>query len=199
MTFQEQEIFERMKAIGVFVQVHARIRSGRHTCIYCNGDALLSQPSLVNTATFFLSQQVRHDGIEVVVGPPMGGITIAFSMAGILGCSFALAERGIDGRLFFSQTFQEIVRGKRVLIVDDVITSGTSDQEVISLLLEVGAIPVKAAALISRKALSPISKRLGIPVVSLIKYPVRSWTKDTCPLCKKGIPVDPHYGHGPEN
>ena len=118
-----------------------------------------------------------------MAAPAVGGIVIGFAVAQALGVPFVFTER-VDGEMALRRSF-EVPRDARILVVEDVVTTGGSVREVIDLVTAEGADVVGVAALIDRGA----SKAFDVPLAALLELEVTSWEPDECSLCAAGEPV----------
>ena len=134
-----------------------------------------------------LAENFRELKIEVVIAPAMGGVFVSHETARALGVRAIFAER-VNGELTLRRGFS-IKPGERVLVVEDVITTGKSTKETINLVQREGGVVIAAASLVDR---SGGKADIGVSYRSLVTLSVPSYTPETCPLCKAGSkPVKP--------
>ena len=125
--------------------------------------------------------------IDVVIAPALGGVFVSHETARALGVRALFAER-VNGELMLRRGFA-IKDGERVLVVEDVITTGRSTKETIEVAKQAGGVVVAAGSLVDR---SNGKADLGVPYKSLVTLDVPSYPADSCPLCKSGsIPIKP--------
>jgi orotate phosphoribosyltransferase len=122
--------------------------------------------------------------IDIVIGPALGGVTFAYEMARQIGALGLFAERE-NGVMSLRRGFS-IPQGARVLVVEDVITTGGSVLEVIDVVKKLGGQVVGVASLVDR---SNGKTNLGYPLFSLLPLEVISYQPEECPLCKAGLPL----------
>lgn len=175
------EIFEKS---GVLLEGHFLLTSGRHSQRYMQIAQVLQYPRYNTELCEYLVEPYRNQGIELVVGPAMGGIIIAYEAGKQLDCSAFFAERE-EGKMAFRRGFK-ISEGQKVLVVEDVITTGGSVKEVIDLALQEGAQVVGAASFVDR---SRGQVDLGVPLTSLVSVNIETFEKEDCPLCAQGVPL----------
>lgn len=171
---------------GATLHGHFLLTSGRHSGTYLEKFHLLARPDYLEPFCAALAEHFRPLGVDVVAGPTTGGIILAYNVARLLGARAAYAERN-EGR--FGRTFRRGVplrAGERVVIVDDVQTTGGSVRDVIDAVRSAGAEPVAAGLLIDRSA---GRVDLGIPYWAVYSAPVESYAADECPLCRQGLPL----------
>lgn len=164
---------------------HFHLTSGRHSGQYMQCAKVLQYPDLTETLCKDLAGRFQGKKINVVVGPAMGGIIVAYEMARQLKAKAIFAER-VNEKLELRRGFS-IKPEDNVLIVEDVITTGGSVKELIDLVKKTGAAITGAALLVDRSA---GKVDLGVRTESLLSMEVVSYDKEQCPLCKENIPVD---------
>ncbi|MDS1029628.1 orotate phosphoribosyltransferase [Bacillota bacterium LX-D] len=174
-----EQIFLDSEAL---LQGHFRLTSGRHSDRYIQCAKVLQYPEYTTKLCGELARRFQNTGVELVVGPAMGGIVIAYEVARQLNVQTFFAERE-DNEMKFRRGFA-IKPGQKVLIVEDVITTGGSVLEVINLVRAAGGEVVGAGVLVDRSA-GKIN--LGVPTESLLSFEVQSYPPEECPLCQEGI------------
>lgn len=179
-----EEILELFTKTDVLKSGHFLLTSGLHSGKYLQCAQLLQYPDATEKAVGELAKRFKEVGIETVVGPAMGGIIISYEMARQLGARSIFAERE-DGKMTFRRGFT-IKPGEKVLVVEDVVTTGGSVKEVISLIKELGGEVAAVAALVDR---SGGKVDFGVPAHYLLDLEVKAYAPDECPLCKDGIPI----------
>ena len=132
-----------------------------------------------------MAEKFKDAGIETVVGPVTGGILLAHETGKALGTRAIFTER-VDGKMTFRRGFS-LHEGERVLIVEDIVTTGGSIKEVIDVVKEHGGIPVAVSMLVDR---SGGKVNFGdVPCTALLHMDVETWAPAECPLCRDGIPM----------
>ena len=183
----ESDVVETLRASQALKQGHFLLSSGRHSDKYIEKFDLLRRPAATATVCEQIANSFRDRGIDVVVGPTTGGVILAFEVARQLGVQAAYAERtesGESGREFRRGT--TFGPGSRVLVVDDILTTGGSLRETLAALR---AHPVEltgVAVLVDR---SGGTVDVGVPIVALATMEVASWEAADCPLCSRGVPL----------
>ena len=178
------EIIEQFKNSGALLDGHFLLTSGRHSEKYFEKFTLLKHPKIVETLCRQMANAFRNQKIDLVVGAATGGILLAHEVAKNLDTIGIFAER-VSGKMIFRRGFA-IKKGQRILLVDDVITTGGSVFEMLDLAKFAGAEIVGIAALFDR---SGCEIDFGCPTVALHTEKINSWNKSECPLCKKRIPL----------
>lgn len=168
---------------GALLTGHFQLSSGLHSDQYMQCALLLSHPDRAESIGRALAE-LLDEPVDIVVSPAMGGVVIGQEVARALKLRHLFAERE-NGVMTLRRGFS-LAPGQRVVVVEDVITTGKSSREVIDLIRSKGAVPAAALAIVRRSAEPP---DLGVPVRSLLDHPIRSFRPEECPLCKQGSPV----------
>jgi len=174
------DIFEKT---GAMLSGHFLLTSGRHSDKYFQCAMVLQHPRHCRALCRELAARFASEGVETVVGPAMGGIVMAYEAASALEVRSLFTERE-NGKMALRRGFT-ISPGERVLVVEDVVTTGGSVKEVIQLIRELGGTVVGAGVLVDR---SGGGAGLGVRTESLMEIPAVSYSPDRCPLCMQGIP-----------
>jgi orotate phosphoribosyltransferase len=163
---------------------HYVLSSGLHSRDYFQCARVLQYPSLTSRLCQALSERFIMDQVTCVVAPAMGGILVAYETARHLGTRSIFAER-TDEKLMFRRGFQ-VGPQDRVLVMEDVITTGGSAQEVVTLVRDAGAHVVGIGALIDR---SGGWTAFDVKFHALLSVDVKTFEPERCPLCKEEIPM----------
>jgi orotate phosphoribosyltransferase len=181
-------LLERLKAVGALKEGHFLLASGLHSDRYIEKFDLLRQPGATSEVCRGFVDAFQREPIDVVVGPTTGGIILAFEVARQLGVGAAYAERHADGsagREFRRGT--AFTPGQRVLVVDDILTTGGSVRETLAALAREPVEVVAVGVLVDR---SGGSVRFGdVPLMALATLSVSTWEPHSCPLCDRGTPL----------
>ncbi len=172
------ELFERF---GVLNKGHFKLSSGRHSDTYLQCARILEHPRVAASLGDAIAKRYP-DGADVVASPALGGILIGNAVAYAIGCRFLFAERA-DGTMTFRRG-QAVGAGERVLVVEDVITTGGSAAEVIALCETEGAAVIGVGALVDRSEEPP-----PFHLEALLRVVAKSWDVRDCPLCARGEPL----------
>lgn len=175
---------EAIKRTGVLKEGHFLLSSGRHSAQYMQCAQLLQYPNDAEQTGKALAGLFRHEKVDVVVGPALGGVIIAHEVARALGARCLFAERK-DGKMELRRGFT-IQPGERVLAIEDVVTTGGSVQEVVTLLEGMGAEIVGIGSIVDRSGGNTPFK---YPYRALTAIHIESYAPGDCPLCKQGLPV----------
>ncbi len=182
-----EEILDIYKKTGALLTGHFLLSSGLHSEQYLQSALVLQQPDIATKLCAALADHFRGQGIEVVIAPALGGVFVSHETARALGVRALFAER-VNGELTLRRGFT-IKPGERVLVVEDVITTGKSTRETIVVVKKAGGVAVAAGSLVDR---SGGRADIGVPYRSLVTLDVPTYAPESCPLCKSGsTPVKP--------
>jgi orotate phosphoribosyltransferase len=180
-------ILETLRNSGALKEGHFVLSSGRHSDQYIEKFDLLRKPRATSEVCRFIAENFRDQQIDVIVGPTTGGVILAFEVARQLGVAAAYAERSSDGeaRREFRRgtTFPS---GGRVLVVDDILTTGGSIRETLDAL---AAHPVEVAGVAVLVDRSGGEADLGVRYEALATMDITTWDASDCPMCRRGQPV----------
>jgi len=193
MTIASSDVERVFRESGALREGHFILASGRHSSLYLEKFQVLQHPADTERLCGAIAAWARPLGVESVAGPTTGGIILAHEVARQLGVRAIYAERrdGAPGREF--RRGFALAPGERVLVVDDIMTTGGSVQETIDAVRSAGGAVAGAAVLVDR---SSGAIRLDVPVQSLWRLEIPSFAPAECPLCAKGMPAT-HPGTTP--
>ncbi|MCL2290583.1 MAG: orotate phosphoribosyltransferase [Bacteroidetes bacterium] len=174
-------VIEQLKQSEALLEGHFLLSSGRHSNRYCQCAKLLQYPHRAEKVLAVVAEKLKDTPIDIVVGPAMGGIIVAYELGRQLGVPAIFTERE-DGKMTLRRGF-EIHPNQRVLVTEDVVTTGKSSLETIEVLKQHGAEVVGIACIANRS-----TGDIGYPIFDAIKLDIQSWEPEDCPLCKEGIP-----------
>jgi orotate phosphoribosyltransferase len=185
MTDRTRDTLSAFEQTGAYLQGHFRLTSGLHSPEYLQCAKVLQYPNYAERFAREIKEQFEGLTLDLVCAPAMGGLIIGHEVARAFGVRFIFTERDADGKMTLRRGFA-VTPGERVLIVEDVITTGGSTREVVELLRSLGANVVAAASIIDR---SGGSAEVGVPRVALGTLTVTAYDPATCPLCASGLAV----------
>jgi orotate phosphoribosyltransferase len=178
----ETEVLAALKEAHAILHGHFQLTSGRHSDTYVQCARVLEDPALTTRLARAIVAALPADaGVDLVAAPAVGGIIIGFAVAQALGVRFIFSERE-RGAMRFRRAF-DVPAGARVLVVEDVVTTGGSVADVVGLVREAGGVPVTVASLIDRGG----PKSFDVPLHPLLRLEVESWEADSCALCADGV------------
>lgn len=185
MTLTSESVLDLFRQTGAYLSGHFRLTSGLHSPEYLQCAKVLQYPQHAEAMGRALAaaMQVKPD---VVVSPAMGGLIIGHEVARAFGVRHIFTERDADRKMVLRRGFA-ITPGEKVVVIEDVITTGGSSVEVIELLRSMGATVIAAGSVIDR---SGGKADLGVPRAALATLTVTAAEQAQCPLCAKGVPVE---------
>ncbi|HNT37365.1 MAG TPA: orotate phosphoribosyltransferase, partial [bacterium] len=178
------DLLSLLSQTGAWCKGHFLLSSGRHSDQYIQCARLFENPLHGEIFGTALAREFQNCVVDVVVGPALGGILLAYDVGRSLGKRVLFAERA-DGKMSFRRGFC-IKPGEKVLVVEDVVTTGGSVQEVAELVRQSGGNVVGIGSIVLRR--SP-GVDLDFSVKTLLEFEVPSYAPDSCPLCSQGIPI----------
>lgn len=180
----QEEVLRLFEEKDALLTGHFRLSSGLHSEKYLQCALVLQHPDAAGRIGAAMAGLFADEKPDCVVGPAIGGIVVAQEVGRALGVRAMFSEREGD-RMTLRRGFS-IEKGERVLIVEDVITTGGSVQEAVDALVGLGANVVGVGVIIDR---SGGRASFSVPFKSLAKLEVDAFTEDECPLCRRGEPV----------
>jgi orotate phosphoribosyltransferase len=165
---------------------HFLLASGLHSPAYLEKFKVLQHPKYVELLCTEIARRFSDAHIDVVLGPTTGGVLLAYEVGKQLGVRGIFAERDDANKCRVLRRGFEIKPGERVLLVDDILTTGGSVRETVQVVTEHGGTLVGIAVLADR---SGKQLDMGAPLTSLLKLDIETYSADNCPLCKQGIPL----------
>ena len=176
-----------LREVGALQEGHFLLSSGRHSDRYVEKFALLMRPRETEQVCRGFVERFAGAGVETVAGPTTGGILLAFEVGRQLGARAVYAERaegGTGGREFRrGATFRP---GERVLVVDDILTTGGSVRDTLAALERHGVEVAGVGVLVDR---SGGAVDFGVPLVPLLTVDIATYPPADCPLCRDGLPL----------
>jgi len=177
----EKRVLEVLKEAGVLQEGHFLLTSGRHSNKYMQCAKLFRNTKYSEELCAALAEQFMDDKIDVVIGPALGAVQMAYEVSRTIGCENFFAERD-NGVMTLRRGFT-FEPGQRVLVVEDVVTTGGSVREVIDIVKEQGGIVAGVGVIVDRTG---GNIDFGAPLKAVISVKIESWEADSCPLCASG-------------
>ena len=178
------ELLDLFRRCGALLEGHFRLSSGLHSSGYLQSALLLQHPQHAEALGRAIGDRARDLRPDVVLSPALGGVVIGQEVGRALGVRAIFAERQ-DGALMLRRGFT-LGGSDRVLIVEDVLTTGGSTRETMQVAQAAGAQVVGAASIVDR---SGGSARLDVPFHALLDIALPTYEPDQCPLCAQGLPI----------
>lgn len=174
-------VIDILKEVGALLEGHFLLSSGRHSDRYCQCAKLMQYPDKAEKVLSVVTEKLKDVEFDIVLGPAMGGIVVAYELGRQLGKPAIFTER-VDGVMSLRRGF-EIEPGQKVLITEDVVTTGKSSLETAEVIKSLGGEVVGIACIVDRR-----SNEVELPIYSAIQLDIKSYDKEECPLCKENIP-----------
>ena len=179
------DVIKIFRQAGALLEGHFQFTSGRHGRQFLQAARVLQFPEYTSTLCGGMAACFEHEDIQLVVGPATGGIILAYETARHLKCRSAFTEKDGDGGMALKRGFA-LVPGTRVLVVEDIITTGGSVKKTVDHLRQRGAEVAGVAVLIDRSAGEAAFDCRFAP---LARLDMESWAPEKCPLCCKKLPL----------
>ena len=181
-----EKTIELLKKSHALLEGHFILSSGKHSDKYVQCAKLIQNPRYCEEVAKIIADKIKKAGIEVdlCVGPAMGGIIVAYEVARALGVDAIFTERE-NNEMTLRRGF-EIREGQKVIIVEDVITTGKSSFETVDVIREHGGEVVALTSIVNRSHNDEIN---GLPLISATKIEVNAWDPDDLPEDLKDIPA----------
>ena len=180
----KERALEILKEAGVLLEGHFLLTSGRHSGRYLQCARIFRNTRYSEELCAALAAHFKDDRVDIVIGPALGAVQMAYEVSRALGCANFFAERE-DGSMTLRRGFA-IEPGQRVLVVEDVVTTGGSVREVLEIVRQAGGEIVGVGSIVDRTG-GRID--FGVPFHSVISMEVESYEPSECPLCKAGAPA----------
>lgn len=198
----KNEIITILKKVGAILSDdHFVGTSGRHLDTYINKDKLFPHTAETSRVGELFAEKCKNLDIDVVAAPAMGGIILSQWTAHHLSKIKGKEIQGVyaekkDHELKFTRGYDEVVRQKKVLVIEDLTTTGGSLKKVIDAVQQNGGVVVAASVMLNKDPILVTEKTFGVPFYPLAELPVNSYRALECPLCKNNVPVNTSVGHG---
>lgn len=206
-----EEILQIFKKVGGYITgSHIVYTSGKHGEAYLNKDAIYPHTKEISKICREIAERFKDKDIEMVASPALGGIILsqwtAHYLTDISGKKvLALyTEKVPDESLpggnnqVFKRGYDKLIRGKKVLIVEDITTTGGSVKKVIESVRKAGGEVVAVVVLVNRDPVNINSDSIEAPFYPLAEVKMSAWEEKDCPLCKRGVPINTTVGKGRE-
>ena len=179
------DVVEILKECGALLEGHFLLSSGKHSNKYCQCAKLLQYPDKAKKVISIVKDKVSPLDLDVIVGPAMGGITAAYELGRQLGIKAIFTER--ENNVMTLRRGFEIKPGDRILIMEDVVTTGKSSGETVKVIENLGGTVVGIGCIVDRKV-----SEIQLPIYSSVELFFDTYDEESCPLCEKGSkPVKP--------
>jgi orotate phosphoribosyltransferase len=197
------QVLSLLKQTGaVLTDSHFVGTSGKHFATYINKDALYPHTKETSEICKMMAEKVKGLEIDAVIGPSVGGIILSqwaahhlseLKKREVLGI---YTEKNEEGGQIFKRGYDKQVSGKKVIIVEDLTTTGGSAKKVAETAKAAGAEVVGVVVMVNKNPKEVTSEFFGVPFYYLDVLEVPVYDEAECPLCKSGVPIDVRVGHG---
>ena len=183
-----RETREILAGCDALLEGHFRYTSGRHGSVYFEKIRVAQHPELVMRLAELMERRLAGlgQGAEIVCAPAFGALVFGFALAYRLELPFAFLQRGSDEKMRLRSGFTEVEPGRKVLMVEDVTTTGGSVRESMDVLEQRG-LSISAVGLLVDRTGGNLD--LGVPYRALLTVNAESWPPEECPLCSRGLPL----------
>ncbi len=196
-------IIDILKKTGSIIENgHFVGTSGRHMSTYINKNLLLTNPIYSSKVGKLLAEKVKNKKIEIVVAPAVAGITLgqwtAYHLSK-LNKKIVLSvytEKDAKNNQIFKRGYDLLVKNRKTLIIEDIVTTGGSVKKVIKSIKKAGGTISAVCVMVNKDPEMVNSKTFGVPFIALSEYKVKSYEPKNCPFCKNGIAFNTNFGHG---
>lgn len=176
-----ERTLELLKETGALLEGHFLLSSGMHSNRYVQCAKLIMHPEKCEEVAGIIAKKLEGESFDLVVGPAMGGIIIAYEVARALKLPAIFTER-VEGEMALRRGFK-VEPGMRVLIVEDVVTTAKSSMESARVIEALGAKVTALASIVDRTG----GRQIPLPLFSAIKLDIESYAPEACPLCAEEI------------
>ncbi len=181
---ESNKLLTLLQETGAMLDGHFLLTSGRHSNVYIEKFRILEHPHALDDVCRVMAETVENQNVELVLGAAIGGILIAGGVGRHLGVKHIFSER-VDGKMELRRGFS-IIKGQRIIIVEDIITTGGSVFELIQLAKDYEAEIIHVVNLVDR---SSGGVNFKVPTTALLTIPSESWEPEDCPLCQQGVAI----------
>ena len=200
---QNKKVMQLLIKVGAIKDNdHFVYTSGKHARSYINKDALYPHTKYVSSVAKIIAQKYATKKIDIVVGPSIGGIIISqwtahhlsrLKKKDIIGI---YTEKAPDKNQILTRGYDSYVKGRNVLVVEDIVTTGETVKKVINSIQNAGGTVVGACSIVNKDPIHIDPKFIGVPYDFLTIVDTSVYDEKDCPLCKENIPINTVLGHG---
>lgn len=197
------DIVKVLEDVGAIIQNdHFVLKSGKHASKYINKDALYPHTDLTSQACREIAERTKDLEFDTVVGPALGGIILsqwtAWHLSEIKNKEIfgVYTEKDSNEDQIFTRGYDQLIKGKKVLITEDITSTGGSAKSVMDAVTKAGGEVVGVAVLVNRNPSGVTSEYFGVPFYPLGELVVEVYEESECPMCAEDKPVNVNVGHG---
>ena len=199
----DSKIIKILKKIGaVLTHDHFVYTSGKHGSVYINKDAVYPHTEETSEIGKLFAEKFKDEDIDVVAAPALGGIILsqwtAYHLSKLKGKKVlgVYTEKTPEKNQIFTRGYDKLVKGKNVLVIEDLTTTGGSVKKVVDSVRAVGGKVVAVCVMVNRDPVNVTSEMVGGPFSALGVLKASAFDESVCPLCKKNVPINTDVGHG---
>jgi orotate phosphoribosyltransferase len=207
---REETIIDLLKTVGaILTNDHFVYTSGKHGSVYINKDFLYPHVGMVSEVGKMFAEKYKNKNIDVVAAPAVGGTVLttwtAYHLSRlkkkeVMGV-YTEKDKGTtasaaESEQIFRRGYDKFVKGKNVLVIEDLTTTGISVKRTVDAVRKAGGKVVAVCVMVNRDPKNVNSKTVGAPFYSLGVFPAVAYSEKDCPLCKNNIPINTQIGHG---
>lgn len=210
MPSQPTNVITILKKTGAVIEnSHFVFTSGKHGDIYINKDTLYPYTQATSQVCLMIAKLYKNKAVDVVVAPAVGGTILSQWVAYHLSrlkkkevfSAYTEKDKGTlasaaESDQLFRRGYDQLVKNKKVLVLEDLTTTGMSVKKVVTAVKKAKGKVVGVCVMVNRDPKHVTSKLMGAPFKALATFPAQAWDEADCPLCKKGIPINTTVGHG---
>lgn len=210
MQQKNEEVIEILKNIGaVITDDHFVYTSGKHGSVYINKDAVYPHTAQSSRVGELFAEKHKNMDIDIVVAPAVGGTILAqwtaFHLSRLKGKEVLMAytekDKGTlasaaESQHVFRRGYDKLVKGKNVLVVEDLTTTGMSVKKVVDAVKSLGGNVVAVSVMVNRNPDNVNEAFVGVPFSALGVLKAEAFDENVCPLCSKNVPINTSIGHG---
>ena len=192
-----------LKKVGaVITDSHFVYTSGKHGSVYVNKDAVYPHTAETSRIGELFAEKYKDIDIDVVAAPALGGIIlsqwVAFHLSKLKGKEIlgVYTEKTADKQMIFTRGYDKLVKGKNILVIEDLTTTGGSVKKEVDTVKVAGGNVVAVCVMVNRDPEHVTSEVVGGPFSALGILKASAFDEAVCPLCKENVPINTDVGHG---
>ena len=196
-------VVDILKKVGaVITDSHFVYTSGKHGSVYVNKDTVYPHTAETSRIGELFAEKFKDVDIDVVAAPALGGIIlsqwVAFHLSKLKGKEIlgVYTEKTPDKQMIFTRGYDKLVKGKKVLVIEDLTTTGGSVRKVVDTVKATGGNVVAVCVMVNRNPELVTSEVVGGPFSALGVIKASAFDEAVCPLCKENVPINTDVGHG---
>lgn len=198
-----KNVVDILKSVGAIItDSHLVYTSGKHGSVYINKDAVYPHTEETSQIGLMFAEKFKDMDIDVVAAPALGGIILsqwtAYHLSKLKGKEVlgVYTEKTPEKNQIFTRGYDKLVKDKKVLVIEDLTTTGGSVRKVVDSVKAVGGNVVAVCVMVNRDPEKVTSEVVGGPFSALGILKAEAWDEKDCKLCKTGVPINTNVGHG---